>query len=1005
MSAAGFTHPTTEAPRPDRRQRPRTWSIPATCRAIGLMYLAVVPGYFAALGREDATVLSFTSGLSGALLLIAGEVILRRRRAGAGPRTDDPVAFGIGSLVLLNSLTHMAIEQEALVSNQLLLLMVAASYFIQSPRWLLPFIGLTLASWVSVAALTIDDFDRVHYAFTTVFTLGLCATLYSSRRAFIEGQLRSSRIQQVQNERMHSALRDAEFELAQRQMLLRRLEAAEARSSAIIEASPDAMILVDHHDRITVANPMAVEIFGYSQDDLIGRSLAETIVPERLRESHLLGMSRYLESGQAHLIGRRIRLPARRADGSEFPAEVRLQEIRVSDGPLLFVGFVSDLTERETAEEALREARDRAEEASRAKSQFLARMSHEIRTPLNAVVGLTNLAIAELPQGRIRELLERSRGAGEYLSAVLGDTLDLSKIEAGRLEVEQRPLSPRNLLEEACDFLSVRAAERGLDLILQVDSNVPDRIIGDSTRIRQIVTNLVGNAIKFTDRGWVRVSMYQWQDRLHIEVEDTGVGVPTFLKRRIFEEFEQGQGSVDNKKAGTGLGLTISRRLAHLLGGVITLEDRSGGGSRFALVLPCIVAGSQPAEASKPPVDRVIVAVSHPVERAAIRENLSPWTIEVVEARDAAHLEEILIQASQPEARQSTAVLFDPESFPLSSCPNPDFEWIAIVRSPATAPPAFTSSALTRPIGPRSLSRLLSDRDPVKQEEQDEQEEHEEAVEATQSPAHRKILIVEDNEINQIVLAEILRRGEHEVEVANDGYEALEILKHTSFDVVLMDISMPGIDGFETLERLRIMPSGQGLPVFAVSAYATQEMRDRVFAAGFDGFMPKPIDAAQILSVLAELPVREDRLEEPGTGSAEVDESAPRPDTQGVTQVLATTDVVDAAILKRHTEGDRALIHRLSQIFDESYPEIAQEISRALNERAWEDLRPPLHKLKGTLGDIGGVVAREHAEALSEAGRAQNHAAAEEAFEQLATSLLATSRRLAEIAAQGGIGR
>ena len=964
--------------RAERRERLRTWSLQNTCRTIGGMYLALAPGHLVALSGAPAAIMSTLAAASAAGLFVLGEVVSRRRRAGAVSLGDDPVAFGIATLVLANSLTHLAVRGEAQDSINLLLLIVGASYFIRSARWLLPFIGLTLVGWSSAVALFVEDFDWLHYAFATFFALGLATVLYRSRQAYLDSQAHARESQRIQSERIHAALREAESELEQRQRILGRLEAAEARSAAVTEVSPDAVILVDHHDRITVANPTAVEIFGYAREDLVGRTLAETIVPERLRESHLIGISRYLESREPHVIGRRLRLPARRADGTEFPAELTLREVRVSDSPPLFVGFIADLTERESVEEALREARDRAEEASRAKSQFLARMSHEIRTPLNAVVGLTNLAIAELPQGRLRDLLERSRGAGEYLSAVLGDTLDLSKIEAGCLEVEQRPISPRHLLEDACDFLAIRAADRGLDLILQVDVNVPDRLVGDSTRIRQIVTNLVGNAIKFTHRGWVRVSMHARDDRLHIEVEDTGVGVPPILKRRIFEEFEQGQPGADDTQAGTGLGLTISRRLAHLLGGVITLEDRAGGGSRFSLVLPCVAAGSRLPTIPKPTVGRVLLALSQPVERAAIRENLSQWSLVVEEACDPVHLRDLIDEASSEAPRLETTVLFDPETFPLSACPNPEFEWIAVVRSSATPPPSFSRGVLTRPVGPRALTRLLS-RAAVPDDTE---------IAAPWVPTSgRPILVAEDNEINQIVLAEILRREGRVVDVANDGYEAVDVLERQSFDAVLMDISMPGMDGFETLERIRSLPNGQAAPVVAVSAYATQEMRDRVLAAGFDGFLPKPVQSDEIRRILSELPAGE-------VGTTE------DPRSRAAAGTDQGAEVLDVETLERLTEGDRALIRRLSRIFEESYPELLRSIDAAIASRSWDELRRPLHKLKGTLGDIGGSAAFEIASALSKAGREHDHAAAELAFARLEKSLRATSERLAGIAAE-----
>jgi len=921
------------------------------------MHLALVPGYLLALEGSSSTIMSAMAAASAAGLYALGEVIARRRRAGAASYRDDPVVFGIATLLLVNSLTHLAVNGEAPVTTNLALLIAGASFFIRSARWLLPFIGLTLVGSSSAVALFIEDFDWLDYTFAVFVALGLSTALHRSRQAYLEGQGHAQETQRI----------------------LMSAEAAEARSTSVIEALPDAVIVVDHEGRITMANPMAVEIFGYREGDLIGRTLAETIVPERLGRSHLLGISRYLESRESHLMDRRLKLPARRADGSEFPAELTLREVHADASSPMFVGFIVDLTERENLEKTLYEARDRAEQASHAKSQFLARMSHEIRTPLNAVVGLTKLAITELPPGRIRDMLERSHGAGEYLSAVLGDTLDLLKVEAGRLETEEQPLSPRDLLEEACGFLAIYAADRGLDLVLQIGADVPDRLVGDSTRIRQIVTNLVANAIKFTHRGWVRVSMYVEGDRLCIEVEDTGAGVPTALKSRIFEEFEQGLPSAEEMQSGAGLGLSISRRLAHLLDGVITLEDRPGGGSRFSLILPCVVAESNPSELPKLTVGRVIVALSQSVERSAIRENFSQWSLVVEEAGDPAHLREIIDEASCDARSMETAVLFDPETFPLSACPNPEFDWIAVVRSPVTALPSFASTLLTRPIGPCALARTLS-----RASDPDETE--------TAAPrvvtSNKRILVVEDNEINQIVVTEMLRREGWHAEIANDGYEAIDMLGHCSFDALLMDISMPGMDGFQTLERIRSLPDGHTGCVVAVSAYATREMTERALSAGFDGFLPKPIEPEAIRRVLSEPP------------PSDVDAASERC-LPGATQPDGAVDIIDLATLETHTEGDRELIRRLALIFDLSYPDVLRRIADSIASRDWEALRQLLHKLKGTLGDIGGLAASEIAGEMSRAGRERDADAAEQGLTRLGATLRATSERLSAIAAEG----
>ena len=944
-SSVGDDLPAIEPPPPFTRRGIRIPTI--ACRVLAIAYGALSIWHLLTLDILSSGFLSGLAGVSALALFTIGEFLSRGDPARVEKR-QDLIVFTVASIILANSLARLSIEVEAQHSINVLLLVVGAACFMRSGAWFSFLAVLAITSWTTTAIGYVDDFDVLHYGFPTFLTLALSGLIFASRRDLLEDVETHRSIDRDQNDRLRQALTEAKSELCGKQETLDGLEITNSRNVAIIEVASNAIVIVDGDDQIQEINSAAAQMFGFERSAFVGKTLTETIIPDTLRDAHISGLEGYLRSRESSVVGRAVELTAMHALGHEFPVEVMLREVQGPDEPPLFAGFISDLTERKSVEEDLREARDRAEEGSRAKSQFLARMSHEIRTPLNAIMGLTELAMSELQPGRSRDLLERGRGAGEYLSAVLGDLLDLAKVEAGRLEVDARPISPRHLLEEACDFLSIRAAERGLDLVLDVDPNVPTRLIGDPTRIRQIVTNLVGNAIKFTPRGWVRVAMMVVDDRLHIEVEDTGVGIAPDLKRKIFEEFEQGEEGRENNFGGTGLGLTISRRLSSLMGGVITLEDRLGGGSRFSLILPYEPAHARPAKTDLSSA-RVILALPLETERLAIRHNLEQSGPKIEDAKDLPALRELLSETSDEAAPQGTTILFDIEAFPLSICPAPAFDWIAVARSPATTPPAFANSLLSRPLGPRGLARALNRTQGI-----DDPASPSAVSEAALVPA--RILVVEDNEINQIVLAETLRNQGKRVKVAPNGLDALMILETHQFDAILLDVEMPGIDGFETLVRIRRHPKGARTPVIAVTAYATQDMRARTLESGFDGFISKPISSAEIGRVLAEhLPPAPELSQSEPKEAGETTRKGP--------------PVIERDVLLRNTEGNRDMIHKLAEIFARTGPVTVDAIRVACQEESLRSAQRSLHKIQGTLADIGAAQALSIAQEMSKAGQ------------------------------------
>jgi PAS domain S-box-containing protein len=391
--------------------------------------------------------------------------------------------------------------------------------------------------------------------------------------------------------------RNAQLLIAQ-QRSVEALQASEARKGAILASALDAVVSIDHEGRIVEFNAAAERTFGYRRETVIGRRLGETIIPPSQREAHARGLARYLATRESKLLGSRIEVTAMRADGSEFPAELAICEI---PGPVpTFTATLRDITERKNAERELSAARDSALAAARLKSDFVANVSHEIRTPLHIIFGMTDMLIDSELSGDQREHALLLRRNAEGLLRIINDVLDFSKIEAGKVKLEHVPFSLRDALTELGKAFSSHAHQKGLSLGITVDAGVPDAVVGDPTRMRQVLVNLVDNAIKFTARGGVRVAAnVETAARgavvVRFTVADTGIGIPPEKRAEIFEAFAQADGSTTRRYGGTGLGLTISRELVGLMGGRLWVESEAGRGSTFAFSVSLDVVAQPPA--------------------------------------------------------------------------------------------------------------------------------------------------------------------------------------------------------------------------------------------------------------------------------------------------------------------------------------------------------------------------------------------------------------------------
>ncbi len=701
--------------------------------------------------------------------------------------------------------------------------------------------------------------------------------IYSCLRSTRE--MRADARRQAELERLHGQVeRQVEARTAE-------LKESETRKATIFESALDGIITMDHRGLVVELNRAAESMFGLDRSDAVGRPLGDLIIPPALRAAHREGLARYMATGGSRVVGHRVEIPAIRGDGSEFPVDLAINRVD-RDGEPLFIAFIRDITGRKQAEEGLRRAKEAAEAANRAKSEFLANMSHEIRTPMNGVLGMTELALETELTPRQREYLGLARSSAEGLLTVINDILDFSKIEAGKLALESSPFGLRDALEETLRTLASRAHAKGLELACRIAPGVPDALVGDPARLRQVVVNLVGNAIKFTGRGEVVVSVDSDPDAppdivgvaIRVAVADTGIGIEAGKLAAIFAPFEQADGSTTRRYGGTGLGLSISARLVELMGGRIWVESEPGRGSTFRFVVrlgrsPDAVPGRSAAGARPPALERtpILVVDDNATNRLILVETLASWGARPVAVADGpAAL--VALRAASTHGEPFAAALVDGmmpgmDGLELAGVirRDPAHDGLAMLLLTSAGPPddpaicaaLRISACLTKPVrqselfdalasaldsGPAvavAVAVVAADPDPP----------------AAPISGGLRVLLAEDHPINRKVAVAMLEGLGHSIAVAADGSQALAALDAGEFDVVLMDVQMPVLDGFEATAaiRSREASTGRRTPIIALTAHAMKGDRERCLDAGFDAYLPKPIRRAELVAALETL--------------------------------------------------------------------------------------------------------------------------------------------------------
>ncbi len=502
---------------------------------------------------------------------------------------------------------------------------------------------------------------------------------------------------------------------------------------AIIDQAFDCVITIDRAGIIIDFNPAAEQTFGFKRNEVIGRKLVDTIIPVRYQAAHEKGIARYLSTHESHVIGSLVELEAQRADGSEIPVEISITAVSTGDVEF-FTAYLRDISERKAQQGVLLQAKEEAELANQAKSQFLATMSHEIRSPLNTILGSINLLEGTKLTNSQRKYLRVSKAAGKSLLSHINDILDMARIEAGHIDLEPSWFLVRPLIEDVVDVFEFNAKEKETSIESKVAPEVPDHLYGDVDRIRQVLFNLVGNAIKFTERGSVSVKLESIvTDALYrFTVTDSGAGIPEHQHAEVFEAFKQVDSSLTRRHEGSGLGLAICQRLVEAMSGKIDFQSTLGKGSSFWFELD--------------------------LEGHVADEPLPELNTESVEVS------------------------------PLKMLPN---------------------------------------------------------------ESNYRLLLAEDSAPNQFVLQTYLELAGYQVDAASTGVEALELTNKFPYDAILMDISMPEMDGIEATRHLR---SRQGststIPIIALTAHALPEIRNQCVEAGMTGFLTKPVSRDELLNTL-----------------------------------------------------------------------------------------------------------------------------------------------------------
>jgi two-component system sensor histidine kinase/response regulator len=760
------------------------------------------------------------------------------------------------------------------------------------------------------------------------------------------------------------------------------LKESEERSRLILESSAEGIYGTDIEGRITFVNPAACRMLGFTAEELIGQPAHATF--HHHRPDGRVYPREECPMFAAYTDGKASRVDDEflwRKDGHGLPVEYGVMPM-LKDA--VIVGSVvtfTDITQRKEQENALKQAKAKAEEATEMKSMFLANMSHEIRTPMNAIIGLSHLALKTQLSAKQRDYVCKVHNAGTSLLAVINDILDFSKIEAGKLEIESTDFKLDEVISSVTTLTAQKAHEKGLEFLAYVAPGIPEHLLGDPLRLGQILTNFVNNAVKFTERGEIRLNIELVERtgekvQLKFSVRDTGIGMTKEQAAKLFQPFTQADMSTTRKHGGTGLGLTICRRLVELMGGRVWLESEPGVGSTFFCTVWLGVSdaiGSGKLVPERLAQLRVLVVDDNPAAREILQEPLSTLVSRV----DAvASGKEAIAAIQQHDAAEPYDIVFMDWRMPGMD----GLQASRHIKSDETLshrPAIVLVTAFGREEVREEAERLQLDGYLLKPVTKSmildtlvnvfaHPGEESAGVAETQQAARlsrARILLTEDNEINQQIAVELLEGAGATVKLANNGREAVEILSNgpqpPPFDVVLMDLQMPEMDGYQATAKLRADTRFSTLPIIAMTAHATVEERQRCLAAGMNDHVSKPIDPAILFETVGRFYKPSD-VSAPPSATALRAEPPVKPTGEDV-PVVCGLDTKDGLT---RVAGNRKLYRKLLRQFVEQQAAVTSQITTALAQGDNALAERLAHTLKGVAGNIGAKGVQASAAAL-----------------------------------------
>ena len=754
------------------------------------------------------------------------------------------------------------------------------------------------------------------------------------------------------------------------------LQESEEKFRSLVDLIGDWVWETDEHGLFTYADPKIKDFLGYEQEDLIGKHFRRFMPEDEGKRissffMHTTGkpkpFSRF-ENIQIHKDGHPVVIET--SGTPAFDAEGKLTGWR---------GINTDITKRKNAEDALKKARKAAEDANATKSEFLANMSHEIRTPMNGIVGMLQYLKDTKLDPDQKDGLNVIRKSSDSLLGLINDILDISKIEAGKLKIEHIPFNLRITVEDVVDTIAMRASEKRLETISLIESDVPVFLKGDPGRLRQVLLNLMGNAVKFTEKGdvTIRVSVVQQQKEetiLQFEVADSGTGIPPDRVQAVFESFEQADGSTTRKHGGTGLGLAISKQLAEMMDGKITAESKEGEGSTFIFTARFILdtqAGTRDTETDLH-VDtkgiRVLI-----IDNNKINQRVCSIMLESLGCRTATAgnglegIKDLRLAAEQKDPFKIALVDqvmpgLNGEKTALEIKADPLIrDTILIIQTPMGSrgdvrrlKKIGVKGYLVKPIRQDQFQKAIvsalasEDGDPVEPTPMITRHSIAEA-----NYEDTTILLVEDHPINQKVATKILQKHGVGVSIAENGQKAIQALDASNFDLVLMDIQMPVMDGYIATKEIRRIEqrSGGHVPIIAMTANAMKGDREKCLTAGMDDFIPKPIIEKDLFEVLGRwISIEGHKILEPVADLARpgiVDKNKGAPGTRESVEGYDLGPILDKF------ENDKAFFHELAEIYITDTPQSIKQLRHSLKHNDAATVEREVHKLKGSSGNFG----------------------------------------------------